>query len=253
MNATSLTSISSKSPFSLNIFLIFSVLLTIQLQTKAAFTFDDIDFWVDHSSTENASSFSSAALVIDWNDGQGAMAWGFRWDSTVQNLTQDDVLAAIALTDPRFSYETLYGGSYLSNFLYDPGDGGTVRSAEEFVEYDPYQGDSWFLHSNLEINDTGTGFKDPHELTGAPWAPGNDPRDFLLLTPVGFFDVPVIDGMWSYWAYSYWSENGDYLPSNVPWTEPTAVSVIPEPTVTTLLMMAGVLLINRRRRNSCHS
>src|SRR5690606_17083920 len=61
--------------------------------TASAVSLDDIEFWA-------GSGSQRAALVIDWNDGNGpeSLVWGFQWDGIATGL---DMLQAVVAADPR--------------------------------------------------------------------------------------------------------------------------------------------------------
>lgn len=58
----------------------------------AVTSFADIETWVGSGPNE-------AALVVDWNDGDEPLAWGYRWDG---DATGTDMFEAIASADNRF-------------------------------------------------------------------------------------------------------------------------------------------------------
>lgn len=79
----------------------------------AAFSFDDIRFWVGEG--EHA-----AALVIDWNTGPEpvSLAWGFRWSGVA---TGEDMLMGIIAADPNLyaRFEAFAFGNAIIGLGYD--------------------------------------------------------------------------------------------------------------------------------------
>ena len=73
---------------------------------EATIDFDDILYWVGTGANE-------AVMAVNWAD--TALAWGFRWNDTA---TVEDMMAAIAAADPRFSYS---GSSWLDDIMFNDG------------------------------------------------------------------------------------------------------------------------------------
>jgi hypothetical protein len=93
----------------------------------AAFSFEDIRFWVgagDHA----------AALVIDWNNGPEpvSLAWGFRWSGVA---TGEDMLMSIIAADPNLyaRLEAFAFGNAIIGLGYDlNGDGFSLSDGTAF-------------------------------------------------------------------------------------------------------------------------
>ena len=73
---------------------------------EATIDFDDILYWVGTGSNE-------AVLAVNWAD--TALAWGYRWTGSA---TVEDMMAAIASDDPRFSYS---GSGWLDDIMFNDG------------------------------------------------------------------------------------------------------------------------------------
>ena len=67
------------------------VIICAAAPAQAAFTFNDIEFWVGAGSNH-------AALVLDWNDGieSQSLVWGYRFDGSA---TGEDMLRAVITAD----------------------------------------------------------------------------------------------------------------------------------------------------------
>ena len=96
---------------------------------SAAFSFDDLAFWVGEGA-------NSAALVIDWNGPEGgdpvSLAWGFRWDGVA---TGQDMLAAVINADQNlFGRFASFGfGDAIVGLGYDlDGDGFAISDGTDF-------------------------------------------------------------------------------------------------------------------------
>ena len=106
----------------------------------AAFTFDDIEFWV-------GSGANRAAMVVDWSDTASdppALVWGYRWDGTAFGR---DMLKAVVAADDRLFAKI--GGS-LANPVAIYGLG-----------YDANDDSSLALDDNTSFNDEGFALSSP--------------------------------------------------------------------------------------------
>ncbi|MDP0498857.1 MAG: PEP-CTERM sorting domain-containing protein [Verrucomicrobiota bacterium JB022] len=112
-----------KSTFSLLAAFLFAGTQAISAQF---FGLDDISNWVGTGS-------QTSALVVDWNDGQGSVAWGFRYDGTA---TAFDMVAAVAAADSRFSVieSTDYDDTVVGMGYDRDGDGFSVTPSVTFTD-----------------------------------------------------------------------------------------------------------------------
>ena len=90
---------------------VFSSLLALSL---AAFTRDDIHYWVGEGANR-------CAVVIDWGGEGGSLAWGYKWRGTCTNLAE--VVQRIVHEDPRLGSD-----AKLAAFSYDVEDVHLSRS-----------------------------------------------------------------------------------------------------------------------------
>ncbi len=216
----------------------------------AAFTFDDITYWV-------GSGANRSALVIDWHDGKDAVAYGYRWDGAA---TGEDMITAIADADPRLVVyrgdtdpaNTAGDGTGGPNSIYGigldrDGDGFTLTpgSSDTGSPADPDDSyaEGWFTNYwgyfvNIDNNEYLFGPPPNFEmspnpdfgtLTGEPYNGGS-----WGFSGLGFIDHVLFDGSWDGWGF-----NG-----NAP-GEPIAV---PEPASAAFLVVLGALVWTRRRR-----
>ena len=102
---------------------------------RAAFTMDNIHFWVGEGTNR-------AALVVDFGvEGRNPRAWGFRWNGPATNLAE--LVAAVAHEDPRLGFHTdpSQADTFLSDFSYDAGDAAASFDAPSGTATDP---EAWF-------------------------------------------------------------------------------------------------------------
>jgi len=137
----------------------------------AAFTFDDIEFWV-------GSGANRAAMVIDWDDSSQAtpaLAWGFRWDG---EAFENDMLVAIVSADDRL-FAKLAGPPDNPLAVYGLG-------------YDADDDGEFGVDDGTSFDDAGIAFTGPSDLgmatdpgdsgtngdpSGNPSDPGGNPGD----------------------------------------------------------------------------
>lgn len=204
---------------------------------RAAFTMADIRLW---AGAPTGPGVQSAALVVDWNDGQAPLAWGYRWIGS--NQTGRDMLRAIAAADPRFTLQGLQTG-FVSNFAFDvdlngqperfrPGWDGVSKfwtySVNNAVFTDPndFSKNSHIVPPNTKVVPNG----DPFALSSAGrW----------ISSSTGVLERPLVDGSWDGFRYDDGSGAID---------EPVAASPIPEPSSALFLVMSLACLATRRRR-----
>jgi hypothetical protein len=167
---------------------------------SAAFTFDDVEFWV-------GSGANRAAMVIDWSDTSTdppALVWGYRWDGSAFGR---DMLKAIVAADDRLFAKV--GGSVANPVAvyglgYDASDDGefaldddtafdddgfsTSSPADGATSVDPadYCAEGWF-----------TGFwhygqSPANPYDGSSWADA----------PLGMAGRMLGDGVWDSWTFT---------------------------------------------------
>jgi Dockerin type I domain len=177
------------------------VLLTTAGHAHAAFTFDDIQYWI-------GSGTNRAAIAIDWSDGSTmppALIWGYRWNGTA---TGRDMLTAIVTADNRLyakfggspgSEVAVYGLGYDANnngqFAIDDDTsfdaaGNAYGSAPFFpassTEGDDYYAEGWtfgFWHYGLASADP---------FDGGAWVDSQQ----------GMASRTLVDGAWDSWTFS---------------------------------------------------
>jgi hypothetical protein len=174
----------------------------------AAFTFDDIEFWV-------GSGTNRAALAIDWvenNADSPAPAWGYRWDGTA---TGRDMLLAIVEADDRLYIkfnDRLDDPAHVDPTIvygigYDTDNDGqfSIGDGTSFDEYgkafgnapffgtaatDPgdYYAEGWtfaFWHYGVEMPEGSNPY------AGGNWSSTNE----------GIVTRDLVDGSWDSWAF----------------------------------------------------
>ncbi len=219
---------------------IFFAILAISTQTAfAAFSLADIDFW---TGPDAGPDINEAALVIDWNDGQPAQAWGYRWLGS-ETKTGQNLLLDITSNDPRLSIQGIESG-FVSHFSLDYNLDG---AAEQFRPGWDGVANFWNYYVNNGV------FSDPDDFTknshivppntevipnGDPFA-DSDPGSWVT-SNTGVIDRPLVNGSWDAFIYA---------DGMVAVSEPVAVAVAPIPEPSTLgLLLLGLLSLGRRRR-----
>lgn len=163
----------------------------------AAFTFDDLDFWVGDGQNR-------AAIVIDWNTGPDpvSLAWGFRWDGSA---TGQDMLLAVATADPRLYLRLAsFGfGDAIVGMGYDlDGDGFAISDGTDF-------GPTGVAFAGVSDGATATD-PDDHYAEGwntafwSYWLGNSAPFDGGTWDGalVGFGDRLLSDGDWDGWRFA---------------------------------------------------
>ena len=222
-----------------------ALILGMGVSAEAAFTFDDIDYWIGTGSNE-------AALVIDWNDDKNpqSLAWGYRWDGSA---TSEDMLIAIAGSG---FYRQANGGAMgdpitgederLFARISDWGWGLTVFG----LGYD-IDGDGGSFVPGYEGSETGYATDaDDHYKEGcyngywSYWlANGDDPWNPWVSSSVGMRDRALSDRVWDGWSFAAGGWGSETFPD-----EP--VAAIPEPVTMGLLALGGIALLLGRRKLS---
>jgi hypothetical protein len=185
------------------------LVIGVSLSAQAAFTFDDVRFWVGDG--ENR-----AALVIDWNDGISpeSLAWGYRWDGSA---TGADMLEAIDAADSRLAVRgTVSGyGLFVDGIRYEAPDGDT---------HDAGTTPDWSMSWSYWVIDAGGG-----PSWASSWA--------------GASDRSLSDGSWDGWSFTAWDLN--YNPVTAP-GEPAAA--VPEPATAGFLPVIALGFLRKRPR-----
>ncbi|MBZ0172743.1 MAG: hypothetical protein K8E66_10215 [Phycisphaerales bacterium] len=198
----------------------------------AAFTFDDIEFWVGEGTHE-------AALVIDWNGGSEPMglAWGYRFDGDATGA--DMLLAVIAADTNLFGRFASFGfGDVLIGLGYDlDGDGfsindGTAFGADGTSFAGPSDGATADDPDDHYAEGWDTGFwsywlGDGNPFEGGAWASSQ----------IGFGDRSLATGDWDGYRFA---------PGFVSDEPRTPTAAIPTPGAAAALC-AGVMILRRRR------
>jgi hypothetical protein len=180
---------------------IISALVAFAPVANAAFTFDDIRYWV-------GSGMNRAAIAIDWSDASKtppALVWGYRWNGAA---TGRSMLAAVIAADPRLfaklggslgSESAVYGLGYDANndgqFAIDDGttfDASGVAytgPSDLAASIDPadYYAEGWFTG----FWHYGVAGADPFDGS-ATWADSQ----------LGMASRALTDGAWDSWTFS---------------------------------------------------
>jgi hypothetical protein len=215
--------------------LYWSALLSPATSGAATFLLSDLTNWIGPAA---GPGISQAALVIQW-PGQTAWAWGFRWESS-QAKTGQDFLLALAGADPRFTFT---GNIFVSNLKWDSDLNGTPEFS--FPGYNPstFEFLSYWVNNDQQLNNYNDGAAPDgaHILPplGSPYDEAGPGR--WVASNTGVQGRPLVDGAWDGWNYS--TGDGTLLPA-LPINAP---ALIPEPSGALLLVLAGSLLVRRRR------
>ena len=145
---------------------------------RAAFTMDDIHFWVGEGT-------NAAVVVVDWGrtDASAVRAWGYHWDGAA---TAADALLALDAADPRLDVGRSISsyGLYLTNFTYRAPGGETYEAAAE-----DYYDDS---------GSTGTYWSISAAAPGCEMEVSGSGASSLALVPGGRLGLK-----WTYYTYNY--------------------------------------------------
>jgi len=219
--------------------------VTLHSTTAVADGFADIQFWAGSGANE-------AALVIDWKDGKSAesLLWGYRWDGTA---TGTDMLLAVVNADPRL----------FAHFgTFDFGSGPALSAFG--IGYDLNESGGFGVTPGLAFSSGGLAI-DP---LGSPNA--SDARVALDSTDhwlegwnTGFWNYVIRDSELDPWtnaavgaadrvlANGYWDAYGfaaNFISSDP--STPVAVTPVPEPATTPLLIIGTAILAWAGRRKS---
>ncbi len=208
--------------------------LAHRLEAAPITGFGDITYWI-------GSGTNSAALVIDWNDGNSpvSLAWGFRWDGIATG--QDMFMAIAGITNGTSSATGADGNLVLTLASFGFGD---------FVDGVAYDGPG-ILH-----NESGSGGFWEYSIFGGTFTydlypgPGTDTYNVAgsanyadvvwFSSPIGFSDRELVNGSWDGWSWApgYASEPIDQPVAAVP--EPSGLWFVG-------ITVAGFLLFRRRQ------
>jgi hypothetical protein len=166
----------------------------------AAFSFDDIEFWV-------GAGANRSALVIDWIDDAAdppALAWGFRWDGAAKGR---DLITAVVAADPRL-FAKLGGSAASANAVYGFGydtDGDGVFGLDDETAFDA-AGIAFSGPADLAAA------TDPGDLYAEGWFTGfwhygtaaANPYDGGSWSdaPAGMAGRDLVDGSWDSWVFT---------------------------------------------------
>lgn len=231
--------------------LAFTIVFAVQQQSRSdVIDFNDIVTWAGSGSQE-------AALVVDWNDGQSPLAWGYRWDGTA---TGEDMFRAVATADDSlYARIQVFGfGSLVNGIGYDRdndgfgvtgtsgaktfGPGGIFEGAEIEFGMKTDADDAY-----AEANNTTFEYWEYFNGNGNPYAGGA-----WSSAASGFSGRSLTNGDWDGWYYPG-TFGGD--PTAIPGTAQAAgaAAAVPEPgsVVFLTLTFAGLLLSRRLRSRKC--
>ncbi len=211
-----------------------SATLFIPSTTHAAtFLMSDVTNWTGPAA---GPEISQAALVIQW-PGQTAWAWGFRWNSS-ETRNGRDLLLALAGVEARFSFT---GSGFVSDLRWDADLDGTPELT--FPGFNGTTGEylNYFVNNGQQAGNFNNGAAPAgaHVLPplGSPYdeaGPGT-----WISSNTGVLGRPVVDGSWDGWVYS----DGSVLPG----LAVNAPVPVPETSSALLLVMAGGILLHRKR------
>ena len=207
---------------------------------RGSFLISDIESW---TGPDPGPDVNEAALVIDWNDGQNPLAFGYRWIGTT-NKTGQDLLREITSADLRLSIDGIDSG-LVSHFSIDFDLDG---EAERFRPGWDGVANFWSYYVNNEV------FSDPNDFTNnGHILPTNDqvvptgsPYDDVspgawVTSSTGILGRPLVDGSWDGFIYS---------DGNTPIARPESITAIPEPHSPMLIGLGFLWIAMARRRES---
>jgi hypothetical protein len=166
----------------------------------AAFTFDDIQYWV-------GTGTNRAAIAIDWSNGSTtppALVWGFRWDGVAHGR---DMLTAVVAADNRLYAK--FGGS----------PGSEVNAYG--IGYDANNDGQFAIDDGTSFDSKGIAYTGPADLSASTnsadyyaegWFTGfwhygiasNDPYNGGQWSDshVGMATRELADGAWDSWTFT---------------------------------------------------
>lgn len=202
----------------------------LSAQCQAAISFSEIQIWA-------GSGTNQAGLVIDWGDGSAPLLWGYRWDGPAAP-TGRDMLMAVVGADARLNVPGLTPATtFVNRFRYDADHNGSYErdATGGSTNYWGYSvNNAVFFHpTNFSLN---SHIMPPN---GNPYETGS-----WVGSSTGMADRPLANGSWD--GFAYGSFNLTTFSDPAPGL---AVPAIPVPEPTTLLGLAAVLFLCKRRRS----
>jgi len=197
---------------------------------RSAVTFADLTLW---AGSAPGPGISQAALVVDFRDGQPALAWGYRWPAQ-ETRTGRDMLAAIIGADPALSTDSLFFPNTLNY-------GARTRTFSDNGTPDFTDDRYWGYWVNNEVYYHPTDFTQNAHIVppatevvplGSPYGPGR-----WVESSTGLAARPLVDGSWDGWAW------GPYL------TQPGEAVAAPEPGTAVLGLMVLAFCCRRTPRH----
>jgi hypothetical protein len=224
-----------------------TVFLFVQEQSLAdVIDFNDIVTW-------SGSGANEAALVIDWNDGQSPLAWGYRWDGTA---TGEDLFRVVAATDNSlFARIQVFGfGALVNGIGYDRDNDGFgvsgISGAKSFGAGGIFEGAETDFGTKTDSDDS---YSEANNSTFEYWeyfnGAGNpyDGGSWASATS-GFSGRSLANGDWDGWYYPG-TFGGD--PSAIPGNALAAgAAAVPEPSSVLLMAFGSIGLLLCRRSQS---
>jgi len=222
-------------------------MLLANVASADVISFSDIQYWVGTGSNQ-------AAMVIDWNDGKDAWAWGYRWDGAA---TGADMIEALVRTDPRLYSKLWDFGGGLGHALIGFGldrdlDGFAIDPATDFGP------DGYLLDGRDETDSDGGMAIDPDDSYGEGWwegywsywvptTPGENPYDggSWGYSGWGASSRQLTDGDWDGWSFL----PGFFGDEPGPAQAAPSLEAVPEPSSLVLASIAGIGCLVRHRRN----
>lgn len=201
------------------------MLTVVKQNIYSTFLFSDITYFVGSGSNQ-------AGFVIDWNDGQAPLAWGYRWDDPA-TPTGFDMLSAIVTSDSRLS-NILTFGTFIQEYAYTRD---ILPNSSE--NSSPFLGNFWGYYvnasqeaGNFTSTTHGTPNGDPYGGTGT-----------FFLANTGGAGRPLTNGSWDVW---FWNDG-----TSIPSTDPVAAQ-IPELklNIFLIILISYYICINRFRKKA---
>lgn len=198
----------------------------------------DITFWV-------GSGNNTAGLVVDFHDGSArqSFAWGYRWDGTASGA---DMILAITTADPGLSMVAFGTGAsdfFLTEISFLDGMDLHTQTSGSFATY-PADYSSWGYYiaggSAGGAGVSGGGLALPTTWTSSPTA--------ASLMGFGSPGRELANNSWDAWSFGLNSPSYEHT---VP-PGSTVFAAVPEPRVTTLIVLAlSIVFYARKRLHSC--
>jgi hypothetical protein len=213
-------------------------------------SFDDIEFWT-------GSGPNRSALVLQWNDGgtPTSLAWGYRWSGNATGIGMLKAIAGMTTVTPPGDPTTILGtstgsdsrmtltmerygfGDSLFSIGFNDGNQNRTRAdwATGYWAYSVFGGN--FSYPTYDANWIYTGDADYLQIGSFNYSAVS-----WFSSPIGASDRELVNGSWDAFSFA-----PGFATSAI--AQPFAVSV-PEPSVATLIMIALVFVMLRRRANA---